>query len=200
MDNSINKDLNSWKLYENNQTINAHGMMEFKIPLSDAAIKGSEANINEVDQVLSTYQLRFNQTNFEADAYQMCVNNTLMDCSDYLLKESQVISQLKKYFLAGDASSSNAKESYAEIKKIDKIVKDGTEDEKKTLYHDFYHKQIPMLMGKIELEVLSEEKLLVKDYADYLDQVFDSRLARLENQFVIDSKNKTVIEAYIATL
>ena len=43
--------------------------MEFKIPLSDAAIKGSEENINEVDQVLSTYQLRFNQTNFESDAY-----------------------------------------------------------------------------------------------------------------------------------
>jgi hypothetical protein len=78
LDPSINKDINSWKQYDNNQTINEHGMMEFQIPLSDAAIKGSEENINEVNQVLSTYQLRFNQTNFEADAYQMCVNNTLM--------------------------------------------------------------------------------------------------------------------------
>ena len=102
--------------------------------------------------------MRFNQTNFEADAYQMCVNNTLMDCSDYLLKENQVISQLKNFHLAGDASSSNVRESYAEIKKIDKIIKDGTEDEKKKLYHNFYHKQIPMLMGKIEQEVYSEEK------------------------------------------
>ena len=60
LDPSINKDINSWKLYSNNQTINEHGMMEFQIPLSDAAIKGSEENINEVNQVLSTYQLRFN--------------------------------------------------------------------------------------------------------------------------------------------
>lgn len=62
--------------------------MEFQIPLSDAAIKGSEENINEVDQVLSTYQMRFNQTNFEADAYQICANNTLMECSSFLFKES----------------------------------------------------------------------------------------------------------------
>ena len=87
LDPAINKDINSWKQYENNQTINAHGMMEFKIPLDDAAIKGSEENINEVDQVLSTYQLRFNKTNFESDAYEMCVNNTLMECSGYLMKE-----------------------------------------------------------------------------------------------------------------
>ena len=29
LDPSINKDINSWKLYENNQTVNAHGMMEW---------------------------------------------------------------------------------------------------------------------------------------------------------------------------
>lgn len=53
-------------------------MLEFQIPLNDASIKGSEENVNEVDQVLSTFQMRFNQKNFEADAYLMCQNNTLM--------------------------------------------------------------------------------------------------------------------------
>ena len=59
--------------------------------MDDAAIKGSEENINEVDQVLSTYQMRFNQTNFEADAYQMCANNSLMECNKYLFKENEVV-------------------------------------------------------------------------------------------------------------
>ena len=43
--------------------------MEFQINVQDAALKGSEENINEVDQVLSTYQLRINDTSFLADAY-----------------------------------------------------------------------------------------------------------------------------------
>jgi hypothetical protein len=141
LDPAINKDINSWKLYENNQTINAHGMMEFKIPLGDAAIKGSEENINEVDQVLSTYQLRFNQTNFESDAYEICVNNTLMECSGYLMKEGEVISMMKDNLLAN-----KSKDTFENIKKIDQILKTGTTDEKKTLYHQFYMETIPLVM------------------------------------------------------
>ena len=41
---------------------------------------------------------------------------------------------------------------------------------------------------------------MVRDYADYLDQVFDGRLALLDAQFAIDSKNLTDIGSVIATL
>lgn len=34
--------------------------MEFQVNVEDAALKGSEENLNEVDQVLSTYQMRVN--------------------------------------------------------------------------------------------------------------------------------------------
>lgn len=69
---SINKDINTWKLYDNNITMNAHGMMEYQISLEDAVLKGSKENILEVDQVLSTFQIRFNNTNYQADAYNTC--------------------------------------------------------------------------------------------------------------------------------
>ena len=96
--------------------------------------------------MLSTYQLRFNQTNFEADAYEMCVNNTLMECSDYLFKETQVISQLKEVLLAEKGSSNNINKVLADIKNVDSILKDGTEDEKKTIYHNFYQEKIGLVM------------------------------------------------------
>ena len=41
---------------------------------------------------------------------------------------------------------------------------------------------------------------MIKDYADYLDQVFDSRIARLDTQFGIDYQNLTDIGLVIATL
>ena len=52
---SMNPDLHHWKPYDNNLTMNAHGLMEMQVDLSDAVFKGSEENINEVDQVLSLY-------------------------------------------------------------------------------------------------------------------------------------------------
>lgn len=83
-DTTINDNIESWKLYENNLTENAHGLMEFQVSVKDAALKGSEENIVEVDQVLSTYQMRVNKTSRLADAYQTCKNNTFFDCNGCL--------------------------------------------------------------------------------------------------------------------
>jgi hypothetical protein len=59
--------------------------MELQIDLDDAILKGSEENINKVDQILSTYQLRINDTSRYGDAYLTCANNTyLSNCSSYL--------------------------------------------------------------------------------------------------------------------
>ena len=41
---------------------------------------------------------------------------------------------------------------------------------------------------------------MVRDYADYLDQVFDGRLALLDAQFLIDNKNLTDVGKVIATI
>ena len=100
-DTSINKDLNEWRVYDNNQTLNDHGLMEMQINLSDAVFKGSEENINEVDQVLSTYQLRVNRTNYEADAYLTCANNTFSKCQDHLYSSGKVVSLMKSWILRG---------------------------------------------------------------------------------------------------
>ena len=72
---SINTDLDDWKYQEpiENTTVNDHGMVEFKIDLSDAVFKGSEESY---DKVVSTYQMRLNLSNFEADAYQACLDDT----------------------------------------------------------------------------------------------------------------------------
>lgn len=48
-------------------------MVEFKIDLSDAVFKGSEESY---DKIVSTYQMRLNLSNFEADAYQACLDDT----------------------------------------------------------------------------------------------------------------------------
>ena len=74
--------------YDNNITMNAHGMMEYQISLEDAVLKGSKENILEVnlfDQVLSTFQIRFNNTNYQADAYNTCLNNTFFKCYEKVI-------------------------------------------------------------------------------------------------------------------
>lgn len=55
LNKSINSNLTTWKQYDNNLIENKHGLMEFQVNLSDAAIKGSKSNYHEVDQVLSSY-------------------------------------------------------------------------------------------------------------------------------------------------
>ena len=53
---------------------------------------------------------------------------------------------MKENFLARVGSSTNVKKIYADIKNIDNILKDGTEDEKKTIYHNFYQEKIDLVM------------------------------------------------------
>jgi hypothetical protein len=59
-------------------------MMELQVNLQEATMMGSEENVNEVDQVLSTYQLRLNDMSHEADAYLTCANNTFFTCDKFL--------------------------------------------------------------------------------------------------------------------
>ena len=89
--------------------MNAHGMMEYQISLEDAVLKGSKENILEVDQVLSTFQIRFNNTNYQADAYNTCFNNTFFKCSDYLFSNGKALSKMREWTLKSAQNSSETR-------------------------------------------------------------------------------------------
>ena len=50
--------------------------MEMRLDLKDARIKGTDESVEQLDQITSSYQLRFNKDNYLANAYEICLNNT----------------------------------------------------------------------------------------------------------------------------
>ena len=52
---SINKSTQDWNVFDNNLTINNHGMMQYNLNLENVVLKGSEENVKKVDQVYSAF-------------------------------------------------------------------------------------------------------------------------------------------------
>ena len=69
-------------------------MVEFNIDLTDAVFKGSEESY---DKVVSTYQMRLNLSNFEADAYQACLDNTYNRCSRSVKSKRAALKSMKQW-------------------------------------------------------------------------------------------------------
>ena len=58
--NNINKDPFTWKEYNNTSVrFNNHQMLEMPITLEDAVLKGSENNVDLMQEVLSSYRVMF---------------------------------------------------------------------------------------------------------------------------------------------
>ena len=116
--------------------------MEYQINLEDAVIKGSEENIDKVDRVFSTYQVRLNRTNFEADAFLTCQNNTFFECGDHLYKNGIALRKMKEWALNGLMNASESRKAVSEIQRIDDVLKSGSDDEKYVLMHRFHNEYL----------------------------------------------------------
>ena len=96
LNKSINKDKNSWKRYENDLKITKKDPIELKLDISDASIKGHKS---QPDHVISTYQLRKNQSNIEADAYLACKSDRFrLGCFDNLFGEEEAQKKMKEWW------------------------------------------------------------------------------------------------------
>lgn len=73
---SNNPDLDTWKEHPNNLIKKQNGLMEMSIDLQDAKIMGTDESVEQLDQISSSYQLRFNKDNYLANAYEICLNDT----------------------------------------------------------------------------------------------------------------------------
>jgi len=59
---SLNKDSLDWKVYPTNVTKNEYGLQELAVDLSDAVLMGTSDSIEYMDQLISRFQLRLNET------------------------------------------------------------------------------------------------------------------------------------------
>jgi hypothetical protein len=59
---SLNKDSLDWKVYPTNVTKNEYGLQELAVDLSDAVLMGTSDSIEYMDQLISRFQLRLNDT------------------------------------------------------------------------------------------------------------------------------------------
>lgn len=80
-DNKLNKDFFDYKYYNTDEKTgihmeplirNNHGLLELQFNLSDAVLKGSSDSFDQIEEVISTYQLQFNMYRLFRDAYVRC--------------------------------------------------------------------------------------------------------------------------------
>jgi hypothetical protein len=69
---SLNPDMTSWKPYDFEVRGNNFGLQEMVFNLSDAIIQGAEDSYEFMDQALSRFQLRFNQTLADIHSFRSC--------------------------------------------------------------------------------------------------------------------------------
>ena len=68
--------------------------MEMSIDLQDAKIMGTDESVEQLDQISSSYQMRFNKDNYLANAYEICLNDTYqIKCQNNLITLSQAANQ-----------------------------------------------------------------------------------------------------------
>ena len=57
MFHGINKHSFDWKIYNNTLTHNSHNLLELQFNLSDAVLLGSGDSMEQIPEVISTYQV-----------------------------------------------------------------------------------------------------------------------------------------------
>lgn len=104
---------NARKRYENNLKIS--DKIELKLDISDATIKGHKSQPNHM---ISTYQLRKNQTNIEADAYLACKSDRFkLGCFDKLLGEDEASTKIEEWWPDKEESQWEKSEIYGILNK-----------------------------------------------------------------------------------
>ena len=70
--NNLNQDKFTYKQYDTSLKLNSHGMFEIKLQTNDTTLLGASSSINKTKEVISTYQITFNNTKLNADALLQC--------------------------------------------------------------------------------------------------------------------------------
>ena len=73
----VNEDVYSWKQYNGtgNTTFNTHGLQEVVFDLSDATLKGTNNHLSKMPQVVSRYQVRFDNDLLKVNAFLNCTQD-----------------------------------------------------------------------------------------------------------------------------
>ena len=66
--NNINSHSFDWKMYKQQVVRNDHELLELKFNISDAVLKGSGDSVINMPEVISKYQLQFNEKKLYMDA------------------------------------------------------------------------------------------------------------------------------------
>ena len=72
--NNINADPFTWKMYNISEQLqeNEHSMLEIRLDISDAVLMGSANSVKNLKEVISTYQVEFDNKMLRRDAYYDC--------------------------------------------------------------------------------------------------------------------------------
>ena len=79
---------------------------------------------------MSTFQIRLNNTNYQADAYNTCLNNTFFNCNNYLFSYGKALSKMREWTLHGAKTSSETSNAIERIKIMNQVLESGSLDEK----------------------------------------------------------------------
>ena len=83
--NGINEDPFTWKTYNNTLVENEHGMLEIQIPTYDAVLLGSGQAKQQMQEVISRYQIAVDMDKIKRDAYMYgCLEKYASFCPDEL--------------------------------------------------------------------------------------------------------------------
>ena len=92
--NKINSHSFDWRMYKQQIGRNNHELLELKLNISDAVLKGSGDSVEKMPEVISKYQLQFNQSKLHMDAYTQCKSNSI--CSKVVNEDD---AKILNYFM-----------------------------------------------------------------------------------------------------
>ena len=71
-DETVNKDLNTWKRYETKMAKNKLDLQEIQIDLDDVVLSGTQDSIDPMSVLIPRFQIMFDDVNFQIDMIRAC--------------------------------------------------------------------------------------------------------------------------------
>lgn len=115
--------------------------MEMSIDLQDAKIMGTDESVEQLDQITSSYQMRFNNDNYLANAYEICLNNTYeINCQNNLDTLSYVATQYIEWLQVNFKSKTHEEKGKVNDKlvEINNALKSKSKQQHHKLMHNYF--------------------------------------------------------------
>lgn len=186
MYNGINKHSFDWKISKNSLALNSHNLLEMQFNLSDAVLLGSGDSIDQIPEVVSTYQVQFNHVKLNRDAYLSCLRN--QKCSGAVKEADSVILNfmLNKAYTDMVKNAKNQTQRQQANAKIDKLMSDSKDRQSLEWFRivDAYY----------EKEAKVQSQLLLDQALEQSAQLLEMVKLRFEDQRMQNEKKAELLK------